>query len=385
MVDFRLTEEQAALRESVREFAREQVAPVIADFYEKKQFPYDLVRQMGKMGLFGLPFPEEHGGMGGDYFALCIALEELARVDSSIAVTLEAAVSLGAMPIYRFGTPEQKARWLPRLTGGESLAAFGLTEPGSGSDAAAIATRAVLDESTGEWVINGSKAFITNSGTEITCLVTVTAATGVNPDGSKELSTIIVPSGTPGFTVAPGYSKVGWCASDTHELSFDDVRVPAGNLLGERGRGFAQFLRILDEGRIAIAALSVGLAQGCVDESVKYASQRHAFGQAIGNYQGVQFLIADMELRAHTARLGYYDAASRMLAGEEFKRYAAIAKLNASNAAMENSRYATQVHGGYGFMNESAVGRFYRDAKILEIGEGTSEVQRMLIARGLGL
>ncbi|HEY0530918.1 MAG TPA: acyl-CoA dehydrogenase family protein [Actinoplanes sp.] len=385
MVDFRLTEEQEALRESVREFATEQVAPVIADFYEKKAFPYDLVRQMGKMGLFGLPFPEEHGGMGGDYFALCIALEELARVDSSLAVTLEAAVSLGAMPIHRFGTPEQKARWLPRLVAGESLAAFGLTEPGSGSDAAAIATRAVLDETTNEWVINGSKAFITNSGTDITCLVTVMAATGTNPDGTRELSTIIVPSGTPGLTVAPGYSKVGWCASDTHELSFDDVRVPAENLLGERGRGFAQFLRTLDEGRIAIAALSVGLAQGCVDESVKYAGERQAFGRAIGNYQGVQFLIADMELRAHTARLGYYDAASRMLAGQDFKRYAAIAKLNASNAAMENSRYATQVHGGYGFMNESAVGRFYRDAKILEIGEGTSEVQRILIARGLGL
>jgi alkylation response protein AidB-like acyl-CoA dehydrogenase len=385
MVDFRLTDEQEALRESVREFAQEQVAPVIADFYERKAFPYDLIRQMGKMGLFGLPFPEEHGGMGGDYFALCIALEELARVDSSVAITLEAAVSLGAMPIHRFGTPEQKARWLPRLLAGEQLAGFGLTEPGSGSDAAAIATRAVLDESTNEWVINGSKAFITNSGTDITCLVTVMAQTGTTPDGRKELSTIIVPSGTPGFTVAPGYSKVGWCASDTHELSFDDVRVPAENLLGQRGRGFAQFLRTLDEGRIAIAALSVGLAQGCVDESIKYANERQAFGRTIGNYQGVQFLIADMELRAHTARLGYYDAAARMLAGEDFKRYAAIAKLNASNAAMENSRYATQVHGGYGFMNESAVGRFYRDAKILEIGEGTSEVQRMLIARGLGL
>ncbi|NMO56788.1 acyl-CoA dehydrogenase [Actinoplanes sp. TBRC 11911] len=385
MVDFRLGEEQEALRATVRDFAREQIAPVIAEHYEHKTFPYEVVRQMGKMGLFGLPFPEDVGGMGGDYFALCIALEELARVDSSVAVTLEAAISLGAMPIHRFGTPEQKERWLPKLTSGEALAAFGLTEPGSGTDAAAITTRAVLDESTGEWVINGSKAFITNSGTDITCLVTVMAQTGTNPDGSKELSTIIVPSGTPGFTVAPGYSKVGWCASDTHELSFDDVRVPAANLLGERGRGFAQFLRTLDEGRIAIAALSVGLAQGCVDESVRYANERSTFGKPIGNYQAVQFMIADMELRAHTARLGYYDAAARMLAGEEFKRYAAIAKLNASNAAMENSRYATQVHGGYGFMNESAVGRFYRDAKILEIGEGTSEVQRMLIARGLGL
>jgi len=385
MVDFRLTEEQEALRATVREFAREQVAPVIAEYYEKKTFPYDLVRQMGKMGLFGLPFPEEHGGMGGDYFALCIALEELARVDSSVAVTLEAGVSLGAMPIYRFGTPEQQSRWLPQLTAGEALAAFGLTEPGTGSDAGATATRAVLDESSDEWVINGSKAFITNSGTDITCLVTVMAVTGVNPDGSKELSSIIVPSGAPGFTVAPGYSKVGWCASDTHELAFDDVRVPAENLLGKRGRGYAQFLRILDEGRIAFAALSVGLAQGCLDESVKYAAERVAFGRTIGDYQAVQFAIADMELRAHTARLGYYDAASRLVAGEDFKRHAAIAKLNASNAAMENSRYATQVHGGYGFMNESAVGRFYRDAKILEIGEGTSEVQRMLIARSLGL
>ncbi|MBL7260788.1 acyl-CoA dehydrogenase family protein [Paractinoplanes lichenicola] len=385
MVDFRLDEEQEALRVSVEEFAREQVAPVIAEHYEHKTFPYDVIRQMGKMGLFGLPFPEEHGGMGGDYFALCIALEELARVDSSVAVTLEAAVSLGAMPIHRFGTPEQKEQWLPRLCSGEALAAFGLTEPGTGSDAGGTKTRAVYDEATDEWVINGSKAFITNSGTDITCLVTVMAVTGTNPDGSKELSTIIVPSGTPGFTVAPGYSKVGWCASDTHELSFDDVRVPAANLLGARGRGFAQFLRILDEGRIAIAALSVGLAQGCVDESVRYAGQREAFGQPIGNYQAVQFMIADMEMRAHIARVGYYDAAARMLAGQDFKRYAAIAKLNASNAAMENSRWATQVHGGYGFMNESAVGRFYRDAKILEVGEGTSEVQRMLIARGLGL
>jgi short/branched chain acyl-CoA dehydrogenase len=385
MVDFRLSDEQEALRDSVREFAREQVAPVIAEHYEHKTFPYDIVRQMGKMGLFGLPFPEAHGGMGGDYFALCLAIEELARVDSSVAVTVEAAVSLGAMPIYRFGTADQKARWLPGLTSGESLAAFGLTEPGSGSDAGAITTRAMLDEKAGEWVINGSKAFITNSGTDITCLVTVMAVTGTNPDGSKELSTIIVPSGTPGFTVAPGYSKVGWCASDTHELSFDDVRVPAANLLGLRGRGLAQFLRILDEGRIAIAALAVGLAQGCVDESVAYARERQAFGRPIGDYQAVQFMISDMELRAHTARLAYYDAAARMLAGADFKRYAAIAKLHASNAAMENARWATQVHGGYGFMNESAVGRFYRDAKILEIGEGTSEVQRMLIARGLGL
>jgi alkylation response protein AidB-like acyl-CoA dehydrogenase len=383
MPDFTLNDEYEALRQAVREFAVEAVAPVIGDFYERHAFPYDLIRQMGKMGLFGLPFPTEYGGEGGDYFALCLALEELARVDSSVAITLEAAVSLGAMPIHRFGTAEQKERWLPALCRGEALASFGLTEPGFGSDAGGTATRAVLDGD--HWVINGSKAFITNSGTDITSLVTVTAVTGENPDGSKELSTIIVPSGTPGFTVLPGYSKVGWCASDTHELAFDDVRVPAANLLGERGRGFAQFLSILDEGRIAIAALSVGLAQGCVDESVKYARQRHAFGGPISRYQAIQFKIADMEARAHVARLAYYDAAARMLRGEPFKRQAAIAKLTASETAMDNAREATQVHGGYGFMNEFPVARFYRDAKVLEIGEGTSEVQRMVIARSLGL
>jgi alkylation response protein AidB-like acyl-CoA dehydrogenase len=382
-MDFRLSEEQEALRESVRDFAREVVAPAIAEHYEQHTFPYEIIRQMGKMGLFGLPFPEEHGGMGGDYFALCLALEELARVDSSVAITLEAAVSLGAMPIYRFGSDEQKARWLPKLLSGEAVAGFGLTEPGTGSDAGGTQTRAVLDGD--EWVINGSKAFITNSGTDITALVTVTAVTGVRPDGSKELSTIIVPSGTPGFTVAPGYSKVGWTASDTHELTFDDCRVPAENLLGERGRGFAQFLRILDEGRIAIAALAVGLAQGCVDESVRYASEREAFGRPIGAYQAIQFKIADMEMKAHTARLAYYDAAARMLAGEPFKRQAAIAKLHASTIAVDNAREATQIHGGYGFMNEYPVARFWRDSKILEIGEGTSEVQRMVIARDLGM
>ncbi|MET8911133.1 acyl-CoA dehydrogenase family protein [Micromonospora sp. NPDC004551] len=382
-MDFRLSDEQEALRESVRDFAREVVAPAIAEHYEQHTFPYEIIRQMGKMGLFGLPFAEEHGGMGGDYFALCLALEELARVDSSVAITLEAAVSLGAMPIYRFGTEEQKARWLPKLLSGEALAGFGLTEPGTGSDAGGTQTRAVLDGD--EWVINGSKAFITNSGTDITSLVTVTAVTGTRPDGTKELSTIIVPSGTPGFTVAPGYSKVGWTASDTHELTFDDCRVPAANLLGERGRGFAQFLRILDEGRIAIAALAVGLAQGCVDESIKYAKERQAFGQPIGAYQAIQFKIADMEMKAHTARLAYYDAAARMLAGEPFKRQAAIAKLHASTIAVDNAREATQIHGGYGFMNEYPVARFWRDSKILEIGEGTSEVQRMIIARDLGM
>jgi alkylation response protein AidB-like acyl-CoA dehydrogenase len=323
--------------------------------------------------------------MGGDYLALCLTLEELARIDSSVAITLEAAISLGAMPIYRYGTAEQKQQWLPKLASGEALGAFGLTEPGFGSDAGGLTTRAVLDEATGEWVINGSKAFITNSGTDITALVTVAAVTGVGTDGEKEISAFIVPSGTPGFTVQPGYSKVGWCASDTHELTFSDVRVPAANLLGERGRGFAQLLHILDDGRIAIAALAVGLAQGCVDESLKYAKQRHAFGQPIANFQAISFKLADMEARTHTARLAYYDAAARMLAGQDYKRQAAIAKLHASDVAVTNAREATQIHGGYGFMNEFPVGRFWRDAKILEIGEGTSEIQRMIIARDLGL
>jgi short-chain 2-methylacyl-CoA dehydrogenase len=376
MIDFTLDDEHEALRDSVATFAREEVAPVIGDYYERGAFPYDIVAKMGKMGLFGLPFPEEHGGMGGDYFALCLALEELARVDSSVAITLEAGVSLGAMPIFRFGTDEQKSTWLPRLCSGERLAAFGLTEPGGGSDVpGGMRTTARLVD--GEhWVVNGSKSFITNAGTDITALVNVAALTG---DG--EISTVIVPSGTPGFTVGQKYSKVGWSASDTRELSFSDARVPAANLLGERGRGYAQFLRILDEGRIAIAALSVGLAQGCVDESVRYVRERQAFGRAIGEYQAIQFKIADMEARTYTARTAYYAAAARLLAGQPFKKEAAIAKLVSSNAAMDNARDATQIFGGYGFMNDYPVGRFYRDAKILEIGEGTSEIQRMLIAR----
>jgi butyryl-CoA dehydrogenase len=392
--DPELPAEYEELRKTVEEFAHTEVAPVIGDYYERHAFPYPLVAAMGRMGLFGLPFPEEYGGMGGDYFALCLALEELARVDSSVAITLEAGVSLGAMPLYRFGTEEQKQRWLPELCRGEKLGAFGLTEPGGGSDAGATKTRARLDNGAGldnagerEWVINGSKSFITNSGTDITALVTVTAVTGQAEDGTgrKEISSIIVPSGTPGFTVEGNYSKVGWCASDTHGLSFEECRVPEENLLGERGRGYAQFLRILDEGRIAIAALSTGLAQGCVDECVRYAKEREAFGQRIGEYQAIQFMIADMEARAHTARLAYRHAAGLMLAGKPFKKAASIAKLVASNAAMDNSRAATQVFGGYGFMNEYPVSRFYRDAKILEIGEGTSEVQKLLIARDLGL
>jgi short/branched chain acyl-CoA dehydrogenase len=383
MIDNRLDEDYETLRKTVQEFARDEVAPVIGELYIREEFPYDIVAKMGRMGLFGLPFDERYGGMGGDYFALCLALEELARVDSSVAITLEAGVSLGAMPIYRFGTEEQKREWLPRLCTGEALGAFGLTEPGGGSDAGATRTSAVRDGD--DWVINGSKAFITNSGTDITGFVTVTAVTGTKPGGGKSISSIIVPSGTPGLRVSRKYSKVGWNSSDTHELSFDDARVPAANLLGEQGRGYAQFLSILDEGRVAIAALSVGLAQGCVDECLRYAKEREAFGHPIGAYQAIQFKIADMEARTHTARLAYYQAAAKMLRGEPFKRDAAIAKLISSNAAMDNSRDATQIFGGYGFMNETAVGRFYRDAKILEIGEGTSEVQRMIIARELGM
>ncbi|ATL70832.1 acyl-CoA dehydrogenase family protein [Nocardia terpenica] len=377
-----LPDEYRELALTVRDFARQVVAPVAAKHDADHSFPYEVVSGMAEMGLFGLPFPEEFGGMGGDYFALCLALEELGKVDQSVAITLEAGVSLGAMPIYRFGDDKQKREWLPQLTSGRALAAFGLTEPGAGSDAGGTRTTAVLDG--GDWVINGSKQFITNSGTDITRLVTVTAVTGTT-DGKKEISTILVPTDTPGFVAEPAYSKVGWNASDTHPLSFTDVRVPQENLLGERGRGYANFLRILDEGRIAIAALAVGAAQGCVDESVRYAGEREAFGRTIGRNQAVAFKIARMEARAHAARTAYYDAAALMLAGKPFKKQAAIAKLVASEAAMDNARDATQIFGGYGFMNEYAVARHYRDSKILEIGEGTTEVQLMLIGRELGL
>jgi len=380
--DYPLDAEHEALRSTVEDFARRVVAPRAAAMDEAGEFPYDIVASMAAMGLFGLPFPEEFGGMGGDYFALCLAIEELARVDSSVAITLEAAVSLGAMPVFRFGTDEQRAQWLPQLTSGEALGAFGLTEPDGGTDAGATRTKAIAD---GEgWRIDGTKAFITNAGTDITRLITVTAVTGESA-GRKEISSFLVPVPTDGLSVAPPYSKVGWHASDTREVSLAAVRVPEANLLGERGRGFANFLSILDEGRIAIAALAVGLAQGCVDESIAYATQRQAFGSAIGAFQAIQFKIADMAVRAHTARLAYHDAAARMLAGKPFKKQAAMAKLYASEIAVTNAREATQIHGGYGFMNEAPVARFWRDSKILEIGEGTSEVQRMLIARELGL
>lgn len=391
MVDFQLSDEYKELSDTVREFADEVVAPVAGRHDEEHSFPYEVIAQMGELGLFGLPFPEEYGGMGGDFFALALALEQLGRVDQSVAITLEAGVSLGAMPIYKWGTEEQKQAWLPDLAAGKKLAGFGLTEPEAGSDAGGTKTTARLEDGPNgkQWVINGSKEFITNSGTDITSFVTVTAVTGTGQrdDGSprKEISTIIVPSGTPGFRAEKAYNKVGWNASDTHPLSFKDVRVPEENLLGERGRGYANFLTALDEGRIAIAALGTGAAQGCVDLSVKYAKERSAFGHHIGTYQAIQFKIARMQARAHTARLAYYDAAARMLAGKPFKTHAAIAKMVAGEAAMDNARDATQVFGGYGFINESAVARHYRDSKILEIGEGTTEVQLMLIARELGL
>ena len=373
----------AELKKTVEDFADKVVAPQAAENDREHRFPYEIVAQMGEMGLFGLPIPEEYGGMGGDYFALALALEELGRVDQSTAMTVEAGVGLGMMPIFKFGTEEQKQSLLPDLAAGKALAGFGLTEPDAGSDAGATKTTAKLDGS--EWVINGAKQFITNSGTDITKFVTVTAVTGERENGKKEISTIIVPSGTPGFVAEKAYDKVGWNASDTHPLSFSDARVPEENLLGERGRGYANFLSILDEGRIAIAAVSVGAAQCCVDDSIAYARDRKSFGQPISQFQAISFKIARMQARVHAARLAYYDAARLMLAGKPFKSEAAIAKMIGSEAAMDNARDATQIHGGYGFMNETRVARHYRDSKILEIGEGTTEVQLMLIARGLGL
>ena len=378
-----LPAEYRELQSVVRQFANEVVDPVAYEHDRNHTFPYEVVAQMGEMGLFGLPFSEEYGGMGGDYLSLGIALEELAKVDQSVAITLEAGVGLGASPIYHFGNEEQKQKWLPDLTAGKALAGFGLTEPDAGSDAGA--TRTTAREDGDDFVINGAKQFITNSGTDITSLVTVTAVTGQNDNGKKEISTIIVPSGTEGFVAEPAYDKVGWNASDTHPLTFTDVRVPQENLLGVRGRGFANFLSTLAEGRVAIAALATGAAQGCVDESVKYAKERQSMGRAIAEYQAIAFKIARMEARAHAARMAWYDAAAKMVKGQEFRREAYLAKLISSEAAMDNARDATQIHGGYGFMNEYRVSRHYRDSKILEIGEGTTEVQLMLIARGLGL
>jgi short-chain 2-methylacyl-CoA dehydrogenase len=382
---FELSPEHETFRKVVRDFALAEIEPHAAQWDRDHHFPVDVVQQMGALGLFGLAAPEEFGG-GGDFTSLCVAIEEVGRVDQSLGITLEAGVGLGINPILNFGTDEQKQRWLPDLVAGRALAGFGLTEPGSGSDAGATSTRAELDGD--EWVIDGTKQFITNSGTPITACVTVTARTGTTPDGKPEVSSIIVPSGTPGFTVEPAYDKLGWHASDTHPLTFEGCRVPVDHLLGERGKGYAQFLATLDDGRIAIAALAVGCIQAMVDASVSYANERTAFGVPIGTKQGVAFQIADLQVMAESARLLTYKAAALRDAGRpvaEVKQAAAVAKLYATESAVTATRIATQVHGGYGFMEEYPVARFYRDAKILEIGEGTSEIQRILIARGLGL
>jgi short/branched chain acyl-CoA dehydrogenase len=378
---FELSGEHETFRKVVRDFAEREVAPHVAQWDREHHLPIEIVNAMGGLGLFGLIVPEEYGGSGADFTSLCVAIEELGRVDQSIGVTLEAGVGLGINPILMFGTDEQKQQWLPDLVAGRALAGFGLTEPEAGSDASATRTRATLDD--GDWTINGAKAFITNSGTSITSLVTVAAKTGDN-----EISTIIVPAGTPGFIVEPAYDKLGWHISDTHGITFDDCRVPEANLLGARGDGYRQFLAVLDDGRIAISALAVGLAQGCLDLSVKYATERETFGAPIGSRQAVAFSLSDLAVSVEAARLLTYKAAWLKDAGRpaaHIKQAASMAKLYSTEAAVTATRIATQVFGGNGFMEEFPVARFYRDAKILEIGEGTSEVQRMLIARGLGL
>jgi len=377
-LDFSLSAEHEAFRRVVREFAEAEIAPHAAEWDRTHTFPTETVLEMGELGLFGLVFPEEYGGAGADFLTLCIAVEEIARVDSSMAITLEAGVGLGANPIFRYGTDEQKARWLPDLVSGRRLAGFGLTEPDAGSDAGATATRAELDGD--EWVINGTKAFITNSGTDITSLVSIATRTG-----PEEISTIVVPTGTEGFIVDPSYLKMGWRASDTHGLQFQDCRVPVGNLLGDRGRGIHQFLEILDDGRIAVAAMAVGVAQGCLDHSLAHAKERRQFGRPIGSNQAISFKVADMQVAVDAARLLTHRAAWLKDRGGEFRQAAATAKLFASEAAVDATRQATQIFGGSGFMDESPVSRFYRDAKVLEVGEGTSEVQRMVISRSLGL
>ncbi|MEN8234682.1 MAG: acyl-CoA dehydrogenase family protein [Actinomycetota bacterium] len=371
-------EEHLAFRRVMREFADAEIAPHTREWDRTKTFPLDAVKKMADLGLFGLPFEERYGGSESDFATLCIAIEELARVDQSMAITLEAAVGLGINPIAEFGTEEQKERWLPDLIAGRALAAFGLTEPDAGSDAGATRTKADLIDS--EWHVNGSKAFITNSGTDITTLVTVTARTA-----PEEISTIIVPVDTPGFEVEPPYEKMGWHASDTHGLRFDDCVVPEENLLGERGQGFRQFLHTLDDGRIAIAALAVGVLQSCLEETTAYAKERTSFGRAIGAYQAVAFKIADIEVMAEAARLLTYKAAWLKDTGQPYKHAAARAKLYATEAAVTATREATQIFGGAGFLDDTLVARHYRDAKVLEIGEGTSEIQRLVIARGLGL
>jgi len=384
-VDFSLSPDHELIRRTVREFAEGEVAPVAEELDRTKAFPYEIVRQLGALNLMGIPFPEEYGGGGGDTLAYALAVEELTRVDSSVAITLCAHTSLGTQPVYLFGSEEQKREWLPRLCSGERLGAFGLTEPEAGSDAGNVRTRATLAD--GEWTINGAKQFITNAGTEISGLVSITAVTGENgsdPTHPKEISNIIVANGTPGYEQGEPYRKMGWNASDTRPLSFSDCRVPEENLLGPRGNGFKQFLHILDIGRIGVAAMGVGLAQGALDEALKYAKQRKAFGQPISKFQAIQAKLADMSTEIEAGRLLVYKAAREKDHGRNFTLTAAQAKLKTGRLAVRCAEEAVQIHGGYGFIEEYPVCRFYRDAKILTIGEGTDEVQQMVIARALG-
>ncbi|QOR72027.1 acyl-CoA dehydrogenase family protein [Ruania alkalisoli] len=381
------TPEHLALAEKVRTFADTVVRPAAYDWDTRRELPLDVIAEMGRMGLFGLPLPPEYGGTGADYTAFCLAVEQIARVDQSLAVTLEAGIGLGAMPVLRFGTEEQKRQWLPSLATGQALAAFGLTEAGSGSDASG--TRTTADLASGEWVLNGSKQFITNSGTPITTLVTITAVTGerTRDDGTRvpELSAFLVPVPSEGLVVGPAYDKVGWHTSDTHPLTLTDVHIPEESLLGERGRGYAYAVTCLDEGRIAFAALCTGAAQGCLEEAIRHSHERQVFGRALEDNQHVAFMIARMQARVHTARLAWVEAARLMDAGERFKMAASLAKLVGAEAAVANAHDASQIFGGYGFLNENLVARHYRDAKVLEVGEGTTEVQLGVIARELGL
>jgi butyryl-CoA dehydrogenase len=380
---YELDDEKKLFRKTVRDFSEKEIRPQVEHLWETGEFPYDIVRKMGELGILGIPFPEEYGGAGGDYLAYAIAVEELARVDGSCAITVEAHISLGTSPFYYYGSEEQKQEWLVPLAQGKILGSFGLTEPEAGSDAGNTQTKAELVG--GEWVINGTKCFITNPGTEMSGVVTLTVVTGIRPNGKKEISNIYVPKGTPGYNIAPKYKKMGWHASDTRELSFDDCRVPESNLIGKRGEGFRQFLDCLDGGRIAIAALSVGTAQGAFEESLNYAKERKQFGKPIAAFQAVQFKLADMATEIEIARDITYKAAAMRDAGVPHTMEASMAKLFASEMCMRATTQAVQVHGGYGYIDEYAVSRFFRDAKILEIGEGTSEVQRMVIARELGL
>jgi len=380
-MDFDLSDEQRAVRDLCRDFAQNEVAPRAAHYDEAGEFPYELVAGMARLGLFALPFPESEGGAGGDFLSYCLALEEIARADAALAITLEAAVSLGISPFVHFGTPEQKERYLPSLLSGEKLWAFGLTEPDAGSDAGGTRTRAVRDGD--EWVINGRKVFITNAGTDISAGVTITTVTGTGSEGEKQITAFAVEKGTPGYTQAPKYRKLGWHASDTRELLFDDVRVPHANLVGHEGAGFRQFLQILEGGRVAIAALAVGLAQACLDASLRHAAERRQFGQPIARFQANQFKLADMATQIELSRLMVWRAAAAIDRTGSAGVYASMAKLHASEVATACANQAVQIHGGYGFIEESPVARYYRDVKINEIGEGTSEVQRILIARHL--